>query len=165
MARSGGCQCGDVRYEVKLKGLNTPLYCDQSDFVKGEQPNLQDQDVNGGYKLTKDDCVWVELHEEEFEARLKAFLTAKSLDHDGDKDVESIKAIKVRVFSANAVQWGSYGTNCGKVYKKGADGTWTVDESQTSMSKLSLGISRGWTSFAKEDAWWFARWYDNAGGA
>ena len=158
---------GDVRYEVKLKGRSTPVYCDQSDFVRGPRPQLQDSDVNGGYKLTREDTTWVELHEEEFEARLKAFLGAKSFDFDGDKDVDSIKAVKVRVFSANAVQWGKYGTNCGKVYAKQDDGTWAVDEGQTQMSRLSLGISRGWTSFAAEKAggWWFARWYDNAGGA
>jgi hypothetical protein len=81
----------------------------------------------------------------------------------------SIKAVKVRVFSANAVQYNDLGTNCGKVYRNkdhpNKPGTWEVDEGQTSMSKLSLGISRGWVSFAKESAWWFARWYDNAGGA
>ena len=157
---------GDVRYEVTLKGCNAPKYIDQSDFVKVERPELKDTDENIDNKIGKDDCTFIEMHEEDFEARVKNFVTAKSWDCEGDKDVVSIKAVKVRVFSANACNYGVYGTNCGKVYKKGDDGTWSVDEGQTQMSRLSLGISRGWVSFAKEKGnWGFARWYDNAGGA
>ena len=158
---------GDVRYEVTLKGRKTPVYVDQSDFARGDHPQPQPKD-EGGYKMTRDDCAWIEAHEEDFEARLKAFLEAKTIQVDGeDKEVVRIRPLACRVFSANAQSFGKWGTSTGEVYGL-ENGAWVLDEGQTKLSRMNLGISRGWSAFSKNvhekfgKSWGFARWYDNA---
>jgi hypothetical protein len=168
---------GDVRYEVTLKGRKTPVYVDQSDFVRGEHAQPQAGRPNtGGYLMTRDDCLWVEQHEEEFEARLQAFLDGKTLEFEGkDHDVSGIKAVSARVFSANCVAAGIYNTARGVVYAKagGTDGTkaehWEEKPDLTHSNRLYLGVSRPWGTFAaqtkgSEANFGFARFYDNAGG-
>ena len=172
---------GDVRYEVKLGGRQTQVYVDQSDFVRGEHPQPHDGPADkGGYQMTKDDCLWVEQHEEEFEARLQAFLGAKSLEFDcKDYDVAGIKAVAARVFSANCMAWTLkgvlYGTARGVIYSRldGTDGSkpdhWKEEDGMTHNARLGLGISRPWGLFSAqykkgEANFGFARFYDNAGG-
>jgi hypothetical protein len=172
---------GDIRYEVSLKGLKTPVYVDQSDFARGDHPQPQNgKPDKGGYLMTKDDCLWVEQNEELFEARLKAFLEAKTLEFDGkDHDVSGIKTVSARVFSANCMSWTYkgvvYGTARGVVYSRIADTDgskaehWKEEQDLTHNSRLGLGISRPWGTFAaqtkgSEANYGFARWYDNAGG-
>src|SRR5207244_1854614 len=75
------------RYSVTLKGRKTPVYVDQSDFVRGDQPDPQPQYVLGGYKLKKEDCLWVEQNEALFEARLEACQKARKPEFEG-KDYE-----------------------------------------------------------------------------
>jgi N-acetyl-anhydromuramyl-L-alanine amidase AmpD len=160
---------GDLRYEVRLKG-KAPVYCDQSDFVHGDQPELKAINAPGGYKLSKKDCEWVEANEGLFLERLKNFFAAKHLELDGkDYEVQKITPVQVRVFSANAVVHGDAATMNGKIWHKGASG-WTVDAGATKTSQMNLGISRPWVSFASQrhnnyGGWGFARWFDNAGGA
>jgi len=169
---------GDVRYAVTLKGRKTPVYVDQSDFVRGDQPDAQPQSVASGYKLKKEDCVWVEQNEPLFEARLQAFLQAKKLEFEGkDYDVEKIKPVAARVFSANCVSYDKYGTASGVVYEKKPDtkgdkaDDWVRNEEKTKNNRLGLGVSRPWGKFEDQvrkgfgNCWGFARWYDNAGGA
>jgi hypothetical protein len=169
---------GDVRYEVKLKGYKTAVYVDQSDFARGDHPQPHAGPAKtGGYKMTREDCLWVEQNEELFEARLKAFLELKTLEYDGkDYEVTKITAIGARVFSANCMAWQKWGTARGVIYAK-ADGTdgsspdhWIEDHDLTRNNKLGLGISRPWGLFADNyrdgsGCFGFARWYDNAGGA
>ena len=164
---------GDIRYEVALKGRKTPVYVDQSDFARGEHAQPQAESA-AGYLMTRDDCLWVEQHEEEFEARLKAFLEGTTLEFDGkDCEVSKIKAVAARVFSANCVASGDYGTARGVVYKKSGEGKtpddWTEDEGATTRARMHLGISRPWGKFKDNyrdgsGCFGFARWYDNAGG-
>jgi hypothetical protein len=167
---------GDLRYEVTLKGRKTPVYVDQSDFVRGDPADPQPQYVKGGYKLTKDDCLWVEQNESLFEARLQAFLEAKKLELEGkDYEVAKIKPVAVRVFSANCVSYEKYSTASGVVYERKTDGAtaddWVRNEEKTKNNRLGLGVSRPWSKFADQstkahgNSWGFARWYDNAGGA
>jgi len=169
---------GDVRYAVTVKGRKTPVYVDQSDFVRGDQPDAQPQSVASGYKLKKEDCVWVEQNEPLFEARLQAFLQAKKLEFEGkDYDVEKIKPVAARVFSANCVSYDKYGTASGVVYEKKADtkgdkaDDWVRNEEKTKNNRLGLGVSRPWGKFEDQvrkgfgNCWGFARWYENAGGA
>jgi hypothetical protein len=162
---------GDIRYEVTLKGRKTPVYVDQSDFARGEHPDPQPTNKLGGHKMTKADCTWVELHEEEFEARLKHFLEGKSLDFEGKNyEIGKIEVLSARVFSANGVSFNQYATAAGVVYEKHADGSWTPHQESSKRNRLGLGISRPWMTFAGQirkdgPAWGFARWYDNAGGA
>ncbi|MFN2550215.1 MAG: N-acetylmuramoyl-L-alanine amidase [Myxococcales bacterium] len=169
---------GDVRYEVTLKGYKTPVYVDQSDFARGDHPQPHAGPARtGGYKMTREDCLFVEQNEELFEARLKAFLDLKTLEYDGkDYDVTKITPVGARVFSANCMAWQKYGTARGVIYSK-ADGTdgsnpehWIEEATMTKQNKLGLGISRGWGLFADNyrdgsGCFGFARWYDNAGGA
>ena len=156
---------GDVRYQVSLKG-GVKVYVDQGCFAKSVDAVAM-KDESSGDKLSKEDCDWIETNEDEFEQRVKDFLAAKSVDIDGEsKDVDKIEPYAARVFSANAVSYGDYGTSAGKVYKKQADGSWMVDEGQTQATRSTLGVSRGFVTFAAENGnWGFARWYDNAGGA
>ena len=173
---------GDVRYEVKLKGYKTAVYVDQSDFARGEHPQAHGGAADkGGYQMNKEDCLWVEQHEEEFEARLAAFLVTKTLEFEGkDYEVTSIKAIAARVFSANCMAWtikGTvYGTARGVIYSQvaGTDGSkpdhWKEEPGMTKNARLGLGISRPWGLFSAqyrngEANFGFARFYDNAGGA
>ena len=167
---------GDLRYEVTLKGRKTPVYVDQSDFVRGDHADPQPQYVKGGYKLTKDDCLWVEQNESLFEARLQAFLEAKRLELEGkDYEVTKIKPVAVRVFSANCVSFDKYSTASGVVYERKTDGAtaedWVRNDEKTKSNRLGLGVSRPWSKFADQstkahgNSWGFARWYDNAGGA
>ena len=162
---------GDIRYEVTVKGRRTPVYVDQSDFARGENPQPQLKDDRGqGYKLTGDDCLWVEANEAEFESRLTHFLTSKTLAVEGDeKEIVKIKPVYARVFSANAASKpGVRGTNCGEIYDF-ADGEWVKNDAATKESWLGLGIARGWVPFAWNidekggRNWGFARFYDNAG--
>jgi len=167
---------GNLRYAVMLKGRKTPVYVDQSDFVRGDQPDPQAQSGQRGYKLTKDDCTWVEQNESLFEARLQAFLGAKTLEFEGkDSEVASIKPVSARVFSANCVAFDKYGTASGVVYERKTDGKaaddWVRNDEKTKNNRLGLGVSRPWGNFADQvrkgfgNCWGFARWYDNAGGA
>lgn len=170
---------GDIRYEVAVKGRSTPVYVDQSDFAKNEGPQAQEHnDSKAGYKLTRDDCDWMEANEAEFESRLTHFLTAKSIAIDGvDHEITKITPISARVFSANASSSHKMidgksvavkGTLNGEVYNSDDGNTWTKDDSYTRLSWLGLGVSRGWVPFSQNISggqrfWGFARWYDNAG--
>ena len=162
---------GDIRYEVAVKGRGTPVYVDQSDFVRGEGPLAQlSNDTGQGYRMTKADCEWAEANEAEFESRLTHFLEGKTLQVDGEeKEIVKIKPVATRVFSANAwAQPGIRGTDCGTLYDW-KDGSWIRNDAETRDSRLGLGISRGWTPFSRnidKDGnrnWGFARFYDNAG--
>jgi hypothetical protein len=163
--------CGDIRYEVTVKGRKTPVYVDQSDFVRGEnaQPQLTN-DRGQGYKMTSADCEWVEANEAEFESRLTHFLTSKAVTVEGDdKEIVKIVPVAARVFSANAAATpGKIGTDCGIIYNF-TDGKWVRDDGATKLSRLGLGIARGWVPFAwnidkaGNRNWGFARFYDNAG--
>ncbi len=166
---------GDLRYEVTLKGRKTPVYVDQSDFARFDHADPKAQDT-GGYKMTKDDCLWVEQNEATFEARLQAFLGGDKLEFEGkDYDVAKIKPHSVRVFSANCVAFDKYGTASGVVYERQTDGKtaddWVKNDTKTKNNWLGLGVSRPWTTFASQvkkeygNCWGFARWYDNAGGS
>src|SRR6201999_685089 len=141
-------------------------YVDQGCFVKGKEAEAM-KTTSGGDKLTREDCDWIEINEEEFEQRVKDFLAAKTIDVDGEtKDVSKIEPYAVRVFSANCVSFGDYGTMEGTVYKKQANGSWVKDAAKTKANLLGLGVSRGFVKFSAENGnWGFARWYDNAGGA
>ena len=167
---------GDVRYAVALKGRKTPVYVDQSDFVRGDHPDAQPESRNGGYKMTKDDCLWLEQNEGLFEARLQAFLGARKLEFEGkDSDVDRIKPVAARVFSANCVASDKFGTANGAVYERKSDGKtaddWVRNDEKTKSNRLGLGVSRPWNKFEDQvrkgfgNCWGFARWYDNAGGA
>jgi N-acetyl-anhydromuramyl-L-alanine amidase AmpD len=166
---------GDLRYQVTLKGRKTPVFVDQSDFVRGDQPDPKPED-KGGYKMTNEDCLWVEANEGLFEARLQAFLKAEKLEFEGkDYEVAKIKPLAARVFSANCVAYDKYGTASGVVYEKRTDGKtaddWVRNEEKTQNNRLGLGVSRPWNAFSGQvrkgfgNCWGFARWYDNAGGA
>src|SRR5262249_51787395 len=148
------------------------------DFARSDhpQPHTGPSKV-GGYRMTKDDCLWVEQNEELFEARLKAFLDSKSLEFEGkDYEISKIQPVGARVFSANCMAWKNYGTARGVIYSRpeGSDGKspddWTEEANMTRQNKLGLGVSRGWGLFADNyrdhsGCFGFARWYDNAGGA
>src|SRR5260221_10874852 len=130
--------------------------------------------------MAKGDCLWIEQNEELFEARLKAFLEGKTLEFEGkDYDVSGIKAVSARVFSANCMAYtykgAVYGTARGTVYSQsaGTDGSkpehWEEQRDMTHNSRLGLGISRPWGTFAaqyrgSEANFGFARFYDNAAG-
>src|SRR5205823_8961504 len=125
--------------------------------------------------MTKEDCLWIEAHEEEFEARLKALLEGKKIEFEGkDYDVTKITGMAARVFSANCVAGDKWGTARGVVYQKqdGTDGSkaehWDKDDARTAGNKMGLGISRPWGQFANnhrngELCFGAARWYDHAG--
>ncbi|HYS10485.1 MAG TPA: N-acetylmuramoyl-L-alanine amidase [Myxococcales bacterium] len=175
---------GDIRYAVTLKGRKTPVYVDQSDLVRGDHPdpNAQDRE-RSGYKMTREDCLWVEQNEALFEARLQAFLDGKQMEFDGkDYEVTKIEAHAVRVFSSNCVSFTTrekqprtFKTANGVVYehKTSPPGTdeWVRDDERTKNNRLGLGVSRPWSKFADHvdkangNCWGFARWFDNAGGA
>ena len=175
--RSHNWLVGDIRYAVTLEGRKTPVYVDQSDFVRGDHadPNPQYRE-RAGYKLTKEDCLWVEQNEALFEARLQAFLEGKQLEFEGkDHQVAAIKPVATRVFSANCISYDAFSTASGVVYQRKTDGEtaddWVRVDDKTKSNRLGLGVSRPWKTFASQvtkahgASWGFARWFDNAGGA
>lgn len=138
---------GDVRYGIWLEGhTKGPDYIlDQSAFVDADPTPVPTQGkaalrVAGRAPLTHAEADWIIGHEEVFEARLQAFLSATQLTLGGASRAVRIQPVGFRMFSANGSKKTVHGAVRG-----------------TTTPVSHYGITQPWADFDKTLAW--ARFY------